>query len=102
MTSSVKKASLASLPRFKNRCYVCWKTFGKGFTFHHLNYIPGEPTYKDFTTTEGYNEFVLAIVEKYPTRFLLLCTKHHFAVEQLKKFGPDKRKRLLMALKMSK
>lgn len=95
------KQKLAKLPRFKFRCYVCHRNFGKGFTFHHLWYVSGEPTYRDFKSSVDYQLAVLPYVERNPKQFLLLCHKHHHALENLKRFGRATRKRLLRAVSMS-
>ena len=87
---------------FSSRCFVCHRRFGKGFTFHHKYYIPEEKTYKDFKDPLDYQLYIIDIVRNNPTQFLLLCHRHHYSVENLKKFGALTLLRLLKAVKMSK
>lgn len=84
-----KKKNTAKL--FKSECYVCKKSFGKGFAFHHKSYTPGEKTYRDFTNPLDYQEHIIKIVTEKPNQFFLLCHGHHHSVEKLKKFK-DKEK----------
>jgi len=93
------KKDLAKL--YQSKCYVCKKNFGKGFTFHHKWYNEGEKIYSDFEKPLDYYTYLAPIIRKTPEQFLLLCKGHHSAVEHLKKFKPDKLKRLLKAVKMS-
>jgi hypothetical protein len=75
-----KKEELAIL-EFGGVCFVCKKKFGKGFSFHHLNYKKGRLTYKSFTSTVNYHKYVLPEIKKEPWRFILLCKAHHHFVE---------------------
>jgi hypothetical protein len=84
-----------------SKCYVCHRKFGKGFTFHHKYYVPGEKTYRDFENGDDYNEYIVKIVEKNPKQFLLLCFKHHFTIEQLKRFKKETLERIIKAVRMS-
>jgi hypothetical protein len=87
---------------FGGRCFVCHVNFKKGFLFHHLWYNPNEKYYADFGgDSVAYNEYLIPLIEKNPSQFLLLCKKHHHAVEALKKFSPDKLVRLIDAAMMS-
>ena len=95
-----KKAIVAKL--FGSECYVCHRKFGKGFTFHHLYYLPTEKYYKDFKNGDDYNEYIVEIVKKNPKQFLLLCKKHHIVVEWMLMYKPETFKRLLKAITISK
>lgn len=79
-----------ALNLFDGVCYVCGKRYGKKFHFHHLSYKDGELTYKDFTTNFKYQKYILPIIEQRPLDFELLCHKHHYLVEILKKFKPER------------
>lgn len=97
-----EKQKIALLPRFKNRCFVCWKKFGKGFTFHHLFYTPGEPDYTQFKDSTKYQVALIPYVKKNPKQFLLLCKVHHHLIEWLKKIKNEAMlKRILLARRMS-
>ena len=87
---------------YDGKCFVCERKFGKGFTFHHLWYNIGEPTYRDFAYNEDYQIFVLKAVAKMPDQFILLCKKHHVAVERLKRYKIETFRRLLKAVNMSR
>ena len=99
---TVEKKKVAALPRFKSRCYVCWKKFGKFFTFHHLFYLDGEPYHKNYKDSTDYQLAVLPIVKKNPQQFLLLCKVHHHFVEWAKKLGDDKWRRFCKARGLSR
>lgn len=88
--------------KFKSRCYVCWKKFGKYFLFHHLKYIDGEPYYTDYKSSIDYNLALLPFIRKEPKRFMLLCRVHHHFLEWGKKLGDDKFKRFCRARRMSR
>src|SRR5438093_13473387 len=83
---------------FYGVCFVCGRRYGRGFTYHHLKYVFGEYTYRDFPDTVKYNLYILPIVEKHPERFLLLCKKHHTAVTRLKQYLKINLVRLLLAV----
>ena len=70
-------------------CHVCGDKFGKGFAFHHLFYKEGEKTYRDFKSSVTYNNYIIKCVKKNPSQYIPLCKKHHFAVEQLKRYKPS-------------
>ncbi len=92
-----KKKKLAR--KFRSRCYVCHKPFGKGFVFHHKWYDGTEP---DFTKDQdAYFEHIFIQIIKNPKQFLLLCKNHHYFVEWSKRIADDKFKRFLKARKMS-
>ena len=74
-----QKSQLAK--KFKSRCYVCRKPFGKYFVFHHIYYVDGEPFYKDFKDSTDYQLAVIPFVKKNTPQFLLLCKAHHHLVE---------------------
>jgi len=98
----IEKKKIASLPRFKGKCYVCWKKFGKYFLFHHLYYIDNEPYHADYKDNIEYQMAVLPYVKSNPKQFLLLCRVHHHFLEWGKKIGDDKFKRFCKARRMSK
>ena len=72
-----EKKRLATLPSFKSRCFICWKKFKKGFSFHHTWYDGNEPDYK----STKYFPYVFNQIRKNPRQFLLLCKAHHYFVE---------------------
>ena len=100
------KGALASHRRFKNRCYVCRKSFGKGFAFHHLWYYKEsgcDAVYSDFKGNSlKYNIALMPFVKAEPKRFLLFCLTHHHAVERGVAFNPDKYDRIVKAVRMTK
>lgn len=87
---------------YNSECYVCKKKFGKGFTFHHKKYYTHEKTYKDFKNANRYQFYILPIIKKRPRDFALLCYKHHYMVERLKRFNKDNFKRLVKVVEDSK
>ena len=96
------KSDLARLPRFKNRCYVCHTEKSKrGMTFHHLDYLPHEKTYKDFPSPLDYYSYLQYIIRENPKRFLYVCNTHHQAITRIHRFSPLTRKRLLKAERMT-
>ena len=92
---------VAKKRRFHNRCYVCWKKYGKGFHFHHLWYVEGEPIYSDYRNSTDYRIDVMPYIRKSPQQFLLLCTAHHRMVEWLAKMGNVKFRRLCKARRLT-
>ncbi len=86
--------------KFKSRCYVCHKPFGKGFVFHHKWYDGTEPDYK--LDQNKYFDHVFEQIRKNPKQFLLLCGVHHYFVEWAKRIADDKFKRFLKARRMSR
>ena len=98
------KQELAKLRPFRSGCYVCGvKMHRRGMTFHHKDYRNGELTYKDFKKNVlGYYEYLKPIILKNPERFLYLCTPHHQAVEQLKRFSQQRFEALVRAVRMSR
>ena len=86
---------------FDNRCYVCHKKYGKRFHFHHLTYKDNEKTYRDFKNNDDYQKYILPIIEQCPYNFELLCHKHHYLVEILKRFKPERLERLFDVTRMS-
>ena len=87
--------------RFHSRCFVCWKKFGKGFHFHHLFYVDGEPVYSDYSNSTDYRIAIIPYIRKNPKQFLLLCTAHHRMVEWLAKMGNVKFRRLTRARRLT-
>ncbi len=63
---------------FQGRCYVCRKKYGKGFGFHHTEYLKGELQSKDFGSIIWYHAYLLPILLEDPKRFFLLCKNCHF------------------------
>ena len=96
------KRIVASLPRFKSRCFVCRKKFGKYFVFHHIYYVEGEPYHAAFKDSTNYQLAVLPIIEANPIQFLLLCKAHHHFVEWAKSIKNEAMwRRFCKARKMS-
>ncbi len=98
----LEKAKKNIARKFKSRCYVCHKKFGKYFLFHHLKYIDGEPYYTDYKSSIDYNLAVIPFIKKDTKRFMLLCRVHHHFLEWAKKLGDDKFKRFIKARRMSR
>ena len=76
------------------QCEICLKPFSKAFHFHHITYIEGEKTYRDFSNGTNYNLYIMPRIIKDPKRFSLLCHPHHRAVEMMKRWEPAKFLRL--------
>ncbi len=87
---------------FDGVCYVCNKKYGKSFHFHHLSYREDELTYRDFKNNSDYQKYVLPIIEQRPFDFELLCHKHHYLVEILKRFKPERLDRLFDVVRRSR
>jgi len=82
---------------YDNRCFVCHKKRGKGFLFHHLFYTRGQYTYRD----KGYHKNLINDIRSNPKQFLLLCKKHHFVIETMKKYSYETFIRLSLAILLS-
>lgn len=87
---------------FDGECFVCKKKYGKNFQFHHLIYWEGGKTYRDFTNGDAYQKYILPIIEGNSVFFRLLCNKHHYTIEQLKKFSVDKQERIFDVVRRSR
>lgn len=81
---------------FRSRCAVCHKRCitGKYFTIHHIKYVPGEKTHKDFSNRLDYYKYLFPIVSENPKRFALVCNKDHGVVTKLARYKKPIRKRL--------
>ena len=99
---NMKTKDLLAAVYFENRCYICHKKYGKGFGIHHIRYTPGEKTYKDFFTSESYHEYLRESIAQRPQDFALLCKAHHFTIEQMKRYKPDRLERLISLLNRSR
>ena len=77
-----------------NKCQVCYKNFGSGFTFHHIEYTVGEKTQRDFKNSIDYQEFMCDIIPQRLDDFCILCKGHHLVLERLKRLKLDKIERL--------
>jgi len=86
---------------FSSECYVCHKRYGKNFHFHHLTYRVGEKVYSDFKNNDDYQLYILPIIENRNLDFELLCNKHHYLVEQLKRFRHERLERLFDVVRRS-
>jgi len=87
---------------FFSECYVCHKRYGKRFQFHHLTYRDNEKTYANFkNNNDDYQLYILPIIESRPLDFELLCNKHHYLVEILKRFKPERFERLFDVVRRS-
>jgi len=95
------KKRIAFNDTYNGKCYVCEKKFGKRFAFHHKKYIKYEKTYRDFKNNDNYQLYILPIIESRPRDFTLLCHKHHYLVEILKRFKPERLERLFCIIKES-
>lgn len=98
----IKLKRLQIAKRYNSECYVCKKKFGKQFIFHHKKYYSTEKTYKDFNNNNRYQFYILPIIEKRPLDFELLCFKHHYAVERLKRFKIENLERIFEVVRSSK
>lgn len=97
------KGQMALRPEYENRCFVCHKKFGRGFSFHHLWYLKkGEVHYKNYKNSKKYNEDLSKLIKRNPKRFLLLCRVHHHYVEVFNNMKNDKFLRFIMAVKLTK
>jgi len=100
------KTSLARLPRFKSRCYVCLtKKSKRGFTFHHLWYVLNDIVRKNYSKnlngTLQYYKDLEPVIRKNPKRFLYVCNTHHQAITRLRMWGKNLN-RLIKAVRMTK
>ncbi len=86
---------------FASECYVCGKKYGKNFQFHHIRYREDTKTCRDFTTNVAYQSYILPIIHDTPWDFELLCNKHHYLIEQLKRFKPERLERLFAVTRRS-
>jgi len=98
---TVKKYKRQIAILFDSECYVCQKKYGKNFHFHHLTYRNEEKTYRDFNNNEDYQLYILPIIEDRPLDFELLCNRHHYLVEKLKPFLPERLDRLFDVIRRS-
>lgn len=104
--SDTLKQKMAKRDDFNNRCYVCHKKFGRGFSFHHLWYLKiGEVHYKDYKNSRTYNDDLSILIKRNPKRFLLLCRVHHHYIEwgrNITRKNPDKFLRFIDAVNKTK
>lgn len=98
----IKKYKQQVAELYNSECYICKKKFGKRFTFHHKKYYNTEKTYKDFKNASRYQFYILPIIQKRPEDFALLCFKHHYIVERLKRFKSENLERLFCCVRDSK
>ncbi len=91
------KKKLARLKR--SRCYICQKSFGKGFVFHHRYYDGGEP---DFSDKSKYWTYVFKQIKNTPGQFYLLCNPHHHLISTYGKMSDPKWRRVNKVRKDSK
>jgi len=96
-----KRQVALSIP-FKGKCFVCHKKYGKRFAFHHVTYKKEEKTYRDFNSNDNYQLYILPLIQKNPSDFKLLCHNHHYLVERLKLFRPERLERLFDVVSESK
>ncbi len=96
------KSDLAGYRSYK-RCYVCHcEKSHSGMTFHHLWYLKGERTYKDFATPLQYYQYLAPLIRDQPERFLYVCNTHHQAITRLHRFSKIKRNRLIKAVRKTR
>lgn len=79
-----KLKRLTALRLFGGKCFICSKQYSQGFLFHHMKY-KNDLKYKNFRTTEDYNEYIIPIIEKDPERFVLLCSPCHAKIDHFKR-----------------
>ncbi len=91
------KKKLARLKR--SRCFVCQKSFGKGFVFHHRWYDGHEPNFADKV---AYWTYVFNQIKNNPRQFYLLCNPHHHLISTYGKMSDDKWRRVNKVRKDSK
>jgi hypothetical protein len=101
------KKGLISLSPFRRGCSICQDTWHKsGMTFHHVVYITGEKTRKDFAKGYGgmlqYYEYVTPIIVQFPKRFAVLCNTHHQSITKLLQFGIEKQDRIFKLVRKSR
>jgi len=97
----VKKYKRQVVTLYNSECYICKKKYGKRFSFHHYTYKKDEKTYRDFKNNDNYQEYILPIIQNRPYDFELLCHKHHYIVEKLKRFKPENLERLISVVRSS-
>lgn len=96
----VEKRNIAN-ELFNGRCYVCHKKYGKGFAFHHTEYLDGDLQSKDFGNIIWYHAYLLPLVLDDPFRFFLLCKNCHFQM-YLADLEPEQFARLFEVLALTK
>ena len=97
------KHDLANGYRSYKKCYVCHAEKARGgMTFHHLWYLKGEKTYKDFKTPLEYYQYLAPLIRDQPERFLYVCNIHHQAITRLHRFNVIKRNRLIKAVRKTR
>ena len=97
----VKKYKRQVAKIFASECYVCGKLYSKNFHFNHVRYRAGNKTCKDFISNIAYQSYILPVIHDTPWDFELLCDKHHYLVEQLKRFKPERLERLFDIIRRS-
>lgn len=85
----IKRKQVAVL--LGGKCIICLKNFGKNFHFHHIEYRVGEKKHSNFKSWIKYNEYVLPIIQNFPTKFALLCNKCHRLISILQSIKDDSR-----------
>jgi len=79
---------------FGGQCFVCERNYGKGFAFHHYDYVKGRKKWSDFKSTVEYHRYLLPEIVNEPWRFVLLCKRHHSFAEWLIRLKKERRYRL--------
>ena len=78
------------------RCFVCRRPYGPRFQFHHLQYPKEWKTYRDFKSSQKYNEYIVPKIMAHPDIFRLLCWRCHELVSMVQRVrGRQKFERLL-------
>lgn len=98
--NEIKLLKKTMAKKFKSRCFICHKKFGKGFAFHHKWYDGCEPDYRN---KDAYWSYVADQIRKNPGQFRLLCKAHHYLIDRyLKKMSDSKFRRVCKVRRESK
>ena len=89
--------------KYGNTCFICGikHTARRQLVIHHLWYMQGEKTYKDFRKRIDYLNYLKERTNETPDRFILVCNKHHQIIERLKRFNDNNFALLVDAVRRS-
>ena len=96
----VKKYQQENFDKLGKSCYICGKK--SSLTVHHLYYLKWDKKYSDYPNTMHgrvlYQRHLAKCIDANPSRFELLCSKCHFAVETHLRWKPAKLDRLMLVI----
>ena len=94
------KTKLAKL--YGSKCAICGSKHIPELTFHHIWYENSDKTWKDFTNTLAYYEYLQYVIIARPKQFKCLCNKHHQAVTRISRYNKQTLKKIIKIARLKK